>query len=76
MPAGIAFAAAWVLAWRAVSTEEALELLWRNVAYATRYGRATLTEALLLDQLALEQFLGAVGSIVEKENETTGLNNR
>lgn len=68
-PAGAAYWAGWVLAWREHDAEEALGLLWQRVAYATRYGRATLTEVLRLDQSHLEGYLRAVNKIVEQEND-------
>lgn len=66
----MAYWASWVLAWREHDLEEALALLWKRVAYATRYGRASLGEVLGLDQSHLEQYLRAVVKIVDEENES------
>lgn len=71
-PLGIAYWASWVVAWKANDTEAALSLLWRRVAYATRYGRATLGEALNLDPWALGAFCEAVSEIVSQENKSGG----
>jgi hypothetical protein len=74
---GLAFWASQVIAWRKQGTEVPLELLWKRVAYATRYGRASLTEALQLDEWALIQFCQAVSEIVRDENHSPGsLQNR
>ena len=41
---------------------------WRNIAYATRYGKGcTLTEALSLDLRGLADYVEAVGYCVEQE---------
>lgn len=57
-----------MIASRKGGTEESLKLIWKRVAYATRYGRAGLHEALTLDQESLQGFLDAVGDLVEQEN--------
>ncbi len=56
------------MAWKGVGTEGAEKLVWKRVAYATRYGKAGLLEALELDQYALQGFLEAVSDIVQEEN--------
>lgn len=61
-----------MLAWREHDPEEALDLLWRRVAYATRYGRAGLGEVLQLDQGDLNHYLEALAKIVEGENRQPG----
>lgn len=61
-----------MLAWRDHDIEEATGLLWSRVAYATRYGRATLGEALGMDQFHLERYLRAVAKIVEQEQDKGG----
>lgn len=66
----MAYWASLVLAWKEHDLEEALALLWKRVAYATRYGRASLGEVLGLDQSHLEQYLRAVVAIVNEENES------
>ena len=54
-----------------------MRLLWKRVAYATRYGRATLGEAMSLGQDDLQAFIEAVGEIVKEENQSPGsLHNR
>lgn len=45
-----------------------LEKVWDRVAYATRYGHATMTEVLGIDQWGLQDYLEAVSRIVEQEN--------
>jgi hypothetical protein len=72
---GWAFQSALVLAWRRVGTEEALELLWDQMAYATRYGRASLGEALRLDTRALDRYLSAVVRIIKNESGPPALHN-
>jgi hypothetical protein len=59
-----------VLAWREHDLDDAVGLLWKRVAYATRYGRASLTEVLGLDQSHLERFLRALVDLVNEENES------
>lgn len=64
------------MAWRRHTEEPGLELLWKRVAFATRYGRAGLEEALSMPQGALQSFLEAVGRIVEEENKRPAFSDR
>lgn len=61
-----------MLAWQQRDPEEVLEQLWKRVAYATRYGRIGLEEAMGLDQHALGAFLQALSEIVADENKQGG----
>lgn len=47
-------------------------MVWKRVAYATRYGRIGLAEAMGLDQHALGAFLQALSEIVGEENRQGG----
>lgn len=59
-----------VFAWRSIGEEEGRRLVWKRVAYATRYGKGcSLVEALNLDNHALSGYLGALGELVREENE-------
>lgn len=51
-----------------MGTEEAERLVWKRVAYAGRYGRASLTEALSLPEHHLSNYLEALADIVREEN--------
>lgn len=65
----VAFQAAIIGAWiKAADQEEMLGKVWRRVAYATRYGKAGLNEALSMPQEDLAWFCQAVGEIVDEEN--------
>lgn len=49
--------------------DDAYENLWDEVAFMTRYGRATLTEALTeLDQTDRRDFIAATGRLIKDEN--------
>ena len=63
---------AWCLAWSKIGTERPLRELWSRIAYATRYGRITLTEAVELDQWQLNRFLVALNELVRQENGPAG----
>lgn len=65
----MALFAATVAAWEDDGPDEALRLIWKRVAYATRYGRAGLGDALKLDCGALQGYLDAVGELVTEEAE-------
>lgn len=67
----MAFQISRCVTWRKAGTTQGLENLWGRVAYATRYGNATMGEALELDQAALQGYIEAVSDIVRKENRTT-----
>jgi hypothetical protein len=61
---------AWSLAWQQMGTEPATALIWKRVAYATRYGHCGLREALSeLPLRALTAYTLALAEIVEEENE-------
>jgi hypothetical protein len=60
------------VAWRKVGTANAIKEIWSEVAHATRYGRATLTEALSLNRHHLGSYLQAVNEIVSAENGAGG----
>ena len=64
---------AWQMAWQRVGTTEAVRKLWSRIAYATRYGRIALTEAVRLDQTQLSRYLEALSEIVKSENGPSGL---
>jgi hypothetical protein len=66
--APLALQFAYCVAWRKVGTAGAIKEIWSEVAHATRYGRATLSEALTMDRYHLSHFLGAVNDIVSAEN--------
>ena len=70
--------AALVLSWREHHTDDAVALLWKRVAYATRYGRAGLEEALCLGQDHLDQYIRALSDLVKDENpqSASSLHNR
>jgi hypothetical protein len=57
-----------VLAWREHHVDDAVALLWKRVAYATRYGRIGLEEAMGLGQEDLQAYIEALGDIVRDEN--------
>lgn len=57
--------------WRKAGTEQGMKKVWDRVAYATRYGNASLTEALHLDQEALQFYIEAVADIVRQENKSS-----
>lgn len=67
----MAFAIAQAVSWRKITAEAGLEKVWARVAYATRYGNATLTEVLQLDQLALQEYIEALADIVREENKAS-----
>jgi hypothetical protein len=70
LPELLSFWVAHALAWPAVSVEAGRELVWKRVAYATRYGKGcSLGEALALDTEALGGYLQALGQLVKEENE-------
>jgi hypothetical protein len=71
-PGGVAFWCSYVFAWREHHVDEAVAMLWRRVAYATRYGRIGLGEAMALGQDDLQAFISAVSSIVQEENPGPG----
>lgn len=56
------------VAWEKVGTEEALHRCWKRVAYATRYGKAGLRDALSMCSLSLQDYLEAVSELVQEEN--------
>lgn len=68
----MAYWAAYVIAWREHGTEDAVGMLWKRVAYATRYGRCGLGEAMGLGQDDLESYIQAVSAIVKEENPGPG----
>lgn len=51
-----------------MGTQEAERLVWKRVAYAGRYGRAGLLEALRLPSDAMDSYLEALAEIVREEN--------
>lgn len=57
-------------AWKEHDPEEILGLLWRRVAYGTRYGRAGLREVLQLDTGDLDHYLTELAKIVSEENQS------
>ncbi len=57
--------------WRKAGKQQGIEKVWNRVAYATRYGNATLTEALVLDQRDLQDFIEALSEIVREENKSS-----
>lgn len=59
------------MTWRKAGTEQGLQKVWARVAYGARYGNASLTELLDLDQEALQMFLEAVADIVRQENKSS-----
>lgn len=59
------------IAWRKLGTEQGTEQIMKRIAYATRYGGATLTEACHVDQQFLQDFLIAVSDIVREENKAS-----
>lgn len=67
----LAFAIARGLVWDRNGTDAGAKKVWRRIAYATRYGNAGLTEALELDQMALQDYLEAVSEIVQEENQAS-----
>lgn len=49
--------------------EKAREEVWDRVAFMTRYGGATLTEALVeLDRADANDYIAAVGRLIRQEN--------
>jgi hypothetical protein len=49
--------------------EAAKSEVWDRVAFMTRYGRITLTEAMTgLDQASANDFTAAVGRLIKQEN--------
>jgi hypothetical protein len=62
-------AVAWAVAWEQVGVESALGVVWKRVAYATRYGHCGLGEALRMPQEQLQHYLDALSEIVQEENE-------
>lgn len=51
--------------------EGAIAEVWDRVAFMTRYGKATLTEALCeLDRVDAADYIAAIGRIVQQENAT------
>ncbi len=67
----LAFWVGFAAAWRLVGTEDALQRLWKRVAYATRYGHVGLNEALSIDNHKLQGFLDAVSELVAEENKAS-----
>lgn len=67
----MAFMIGKAMAWRKVGTQQGIEKIMKRLAYATRYGGATLTEATDLDQQFLQDFLEAVSDIVREENKSS-----
>jgi hypothetical protein len=59
------------ITWRKAGIQQGVDKVMRRVAYATRYGGATLTEAMGLDQLVLQDFIEAVAEIVREENKSS-----
>lgn len=51
-----------------MGTKAGVRRVWKRVAYATRYGKIGLSEAMSLDQMHLTEFIDAVGDIVQEEN--------
>jgi len=43
--------------------------LWKTIAFATRYGHITLTEAVHLDTYYLRLFCEGLAEIVQEENK-------
>jgi hypothetical protein len=54
--------------WAELSTDEVESRVWDRIAYATRYGHITLSEAFSLDSPDLIRFNRALNKIVEQEN--------
>lgn len=49
--------------------DDAYQNLWDQVAFMTRYGNATVTEALVeLDQVDRSDFIAATGRLIQQEN--------
>lgn len=50
---------------------------WRNIAYATRYGKGcTLNDALSLDLRAIGDYMDAIGYCVEQEAKASKVKKR
>jgi hypothetical protein len=62
-----------VFCWKRYGVEGRINEIWDMIAYATRYGRATLTEALRLPEQHSNSYLSAIARIIEKENGPSGL---
>lgn len=65
----LAFWLAFAFGWKkANDVEMSIAHLWKRVAYACRYGNASITEASNLPMEQLGGFLNALSEIVEEEN--------
>lgn len=58
-------------AWRRYGTEDHVAGLYKRLAYACRYGRAGLLDAMVCDTVTLQRFCNAVAEIVDEENEAS-----
>lgn len=61
------------MAWKKYGTEPAIKEIWEAVAHVTRYGRATLNEALRLPPHHMARYLEAISGIIDAENGPAGL---
>jgi hypothetical protein len=55
-------------------TQEILELLWKNLAFATRYGKCDLMTAMELPGDWLGGYLHAVDTLLKEEQEAMKAN--
>ncbi len=51
--------------------EEIVELLWKNVAFCTRYGHADLDTVLRLPPTHLGGYMDAINELLEEEKPKT-----
>lgn len=57
--------------WSLVGPEEVARKRMKQVAYACRYGKAGLLDAMSVDLSVLMEFISAVAEIVEEEKPRT-----
>ena len=62
----------YAFAWQGLGgTEAGIKQVMKRVAYACRYGNASMVDALTIDQMVLQDFIDAVSDIVREENSSS-----
>jgi len=61
----------YAMAYRKIGVQACIAAIMKRVAYATRYGGASLFEAATVDQHFLQDFVEATSEIVREENASS-----
>lgn len=51
--------------------DDYVQNIWDRIAFCTRYGRITLEEAKSMEISEVQEFVRALGNLIEKENTVT-----